>query len=268
MERRYKDLCQSYKCSAKVFTKPSGGLKNKLGSPDLMIFFTSTMSHKLVQSALSELKGTPTRIERCHTSSLSALRSILKTRRLRRNPYVRRNGRAPVRPYPGRYQGRQSLSLSLHGPGCTAGRGAAAEPPPLAQGLCLLPCALPRAAPCCTSTAPPLSAAISATIWPRRLLAEAGYDGGSCGRCVATLIRRFRQGADFPHEIGLFLSYPPEDVRGFVENHACNYKCGGCGRCTATRPGRRLFTRFKRCTDTYRKLWQAGATIDQLAVAG
>lgn len=27
MERCYKDLCQSYKCSAKVFTKPSGGLK-------------------------------------------------------------------------------------------------------------------------------------------------------------------------------------------------------------------------------------------------
>ena len=74
MERRYKELCQSYKCS----TKPAGGLKNKLGSPDLMIFFTSTMSHKLVQSALSELKGTPTRIERCHTSSLSALRSILE----------------------------------------------------------------------------------------------------------------------------------------------------------------------------------------------
>ena len=43
-----------------------------------MIFFTSPMSHKLVQSALSELKGTPTRIERCHTSSLSALRSILE----------------------------------------------------------------------------------------------------------------------------------------------------------------------------------------------
>ena len=39
MERRYKELCQSYKCSAKVFTKPAGGLKNKLGSPDLMIFF-------------------------------------------------------------------------------------------------------------------------------------------------------------------------------------------------------------------------------------
>ena len=42
MERRYKELCQSYKCSAKVFTKPAGGLRNKLGSPDLTIFFTNT----------------------------------------------------------------------------------------------------------------------------------------------------------------------------------------------------------------------------------
>ena len=39
MERRYKDLCQSYRCQSKVFTKSSGGLRNKLGSPDLLIFF-------------------------------------------------------------------------------------------------------------------------------------------------------------------------------------------------------------------------------------
>lgn len=74
MERRYKELCQAYRCQAKVVTKTSGGLKNKLGSPDLMIFFTNTMSHKLVQGALSEMKGADTIIERCHTSSLSALR--------------------------------------------------------------------------------------------------------------------------------------------------------------------------------------------------
>ena len=71
MERRYKDLCKSYQCQSKIFTKPAGGLRNKLGNPDLMIFFTNTMSHKMVQGALSEL------IERCHTSSLSALRGIL-----------------------------------------------------------------------------------------------------------------------------------------------------------------------------------------------
>lgn len=78
MERRYKDLCQSYNCQAKVYTKPSGGLKNKLGNPDLTIFFTNTMSHKMVHGALSELKSSGTIIERCHTSSLSALRGILE----------------------------------------------------------------------------------------------------------------------------------------------------------------------------------------------
>ena len=57
---------------------PVGGLKNKLGDPDLTIFFTSTMSHKMVQSALRELKSCDTVIERCHTSSLSALRNILE----------------------------------------------------------------------------------------------------------------------------------------------------------------------------------------------
>ena len=78
MERRYKELCESYRCQAKIFIKPVGGLKNKLGNPDLTIFFTSTMSHKMVQGALSELKGRETKIERCHTSSLSALRGILE----------------------------------------------------------------------------------------------------------------------------------------------------------------------------------------------
>ena len=78
MERQYKDLCEEYSCRAKVFTKMSGGLRNKIGSPDLLVLFTSTMSHKMVQSALRELKSCDTVIERCHTSSLSALRNILE----------------------------------------------------------------------------------------------------------------------------------------------------------------------------------------------
>lgn len=55
MERRYKDLCEDFQCRAKVFTKPRGGLRDKVGSPDLMIFFTDTMSHKMLLGALSEL---------------------------------------------------------------------------------------------------------------------------------------------------------------------------------------------------------------------
>ena len=55
MKRRYKDLCETYRCEAKVFTKPRGGLRDKLGSPDLMIFFTDTMSHTMLNGAMSEL---------------------------------------------------------------------------------------------------------------------------------------------------------------------------------------------------------------------
>ena len=50
-----------------------------------------------------------------------------------------------------------------------------------------------------------------------RLLEESGYPCHSAGQCVACLIRRLRESEEFPHEIGLFLSYPPEDVRGFIE---------------------------------------------------
>lgn len=78
MERQYKELCEEYQCRAKIFVKPAGGLKNKLGSPDLTVFFTGTMSHKMVRSALRELKGANTVIARSRSSSMSALRSILE----------------------------------------------------------------------------------------------------------------------------------------------------------------------------------------------
>ena len=78
MERRYKDLCEDFHCRAKVFTKPRGGLRDKVGSPDLMIFFTDTMSHKMLLGALSELRGGNTIIEHCPSSSVSALRKVLE----------------------------------------------------------------------------------------------------------------------------------------------------------------------------------------------
>ena len=43
-----------------------------------------------------------------------------------------------------------------------------------------------------------------------QLLAQAGYSCSGCEQCVVRLIRRLREGQEFPHEIGLFLSYPPK----------------------------------------------------------
>ena len=56
------------------------------------------------------------------------------------------------------------------------------------------------------------------------ILKKAGYDDLRINRCILHLIQRLRENEDFPHEIGLFLSYPPEDVQGFIENKAQNYK--------------------------------------------
>ena len=100
------------------------------------------------------------------------------------------------------------------------------------------------------------------------LLQQAGYGDESCERCVARLVCRFRESSEFPHEVGLFLSYPPQDVRGFIENHAVNYKCAGLWKVYGDEAlARRLFDKFRKCTDIYCALWRAGSGIDQLAVA-
>lgn len=77
MVRQYKDLCQEYECEAKVFPKQKSSLKG-IGKPDLLVLFTSTVSHKMVRNALNETKGQDVRIVRSHTSSMSALKSILE----------------------------------------------------------------------------------------------------------------------------------------------------------------------------------------------
>ena len=101
------------------------------------------------------------------------------------------------------------------------------------------------------------------------LLRQAGYGDESCERCVARLVCRFRESSEFPHEVGLFLSYPPEDVKGFINHCANGFKCAGLWKVYGDEHrAQRMFDRFKRCTDTYYRLWQAGATIEQLAVAG
>ena len=66
MVRKYKDLCRSYQCTAKVISKMGGTLKNRLGSPDLLVMFTDTISHKMVQNALNETRGQDTVIVRLH----------------------------------------------------------------------------------------------------------------------------------------------------------------------------------------------------------
>ena len=77
MTHHYKKMCTEYNCKAKVYPKMVNGLKN-IGFPDLLVLFTNTMSHKMINCALDQVKGTDTKIARSHSSSMSALKNILE----------------------------------------------------------------------------------------------------------------------------------------------------------------------------------------------
>jgi len=74
---QYKDICKSHGCKAKVFVKEKGALKKKMGCPDLLILFTNTVSHKMINSAVAEAKKNNIPITRIHSSSASALNHAL-----------------------------------------------------------------------------------------------------------------------------------------------------------------------------------------------
>ncbi len=79
MERLYEETCFEHGCKrAKVFTRANGDMRKKLGGADLYILFTNTVSHKMVECALCEAKKCNACVERCHSSSLYALKTILK----------------------------------------------------------------------------------------------------------------------------------------------------------------------------------------------
>lgn len=77
---QYKKICKDYKCKAKVFTQMSSNLSEQIGSPDLIVLFTNTVSHKMVQCAKAEAERGNTEVVRCHTSSGNALSEILKSK--------------------------------------------------------------------------------------------------------------------------------------------------------------------------------------------
>ena len=75
---QYKRICKRYQCKAKVFTQMAGNLRDQIGSPDLIVLFTNTVSHKMVRCAVTEAEKSNANVVRCHTSSKNALEEILQ----------------------------------------------------------------------------------------------------------------------------------------------------------------------------------------------
>ncbi len=77
MQRRYIDLCKQFGYNAKVFAKPKG-IKDKIGNPDVVVLFTNTVSHKMVNQTLSSINKDRSKVIRIHSSSISSLKNTLE----------------------------------------------------------------------------------------------------------------------------------------------------------------------------------------------
>lgn len=101
-----------------------------------------------------------------------------------------------------------------------------------------------------------------------RILQEKGYTCRTTGRCLAQLMENLQQGDEFPHEIGLFLGYPPKDVQGFIHNKAGSHKLCGCWKVyDNVEQAKKIFAQYRNCTKIYVSQWQQGKSLEYLTVA-
>ena len=87
----------------------------------------------------------------------------------------------------------------------------------------------------------------------RALLGRCGYDGAApLDALLAELARRIERQKTFPHEIGLFLGYPPGDVAGFIEHRGQQFALSGYWKVYGDEAAARaLFARYAACTEEF-----------------
>ena len=85
---------------------------------------------------------------------------------------------------------------------------------------------------------------------------------------LAQLSRRLCVEERYPHEIGVFLGYPLEDVVGFIENRGWNYTCCGYWKVYGDpEPAKRRFEGYRACTERCKRCYAEGVSITELVSA-
>ncbi len=99
------------------------------------------------------------------------------------------------------------------------------------------------------------------------ILSQYGYENLNVDFAIKRLSKRLSIYEEFPHEIGLFLGYPPDDVEGFICNKGKN-----CNLCRYWKvygnedEALIKFAKYDKCKAVYKKLWQEGRDILSLTV--
>lgn len=100
------------------------------------------------------------------------------------------------------------------------------------------------------------------------LLNQCGYRSLYPKDAIKELKRRLAENEEFPHEIGLFLGYPVEDVAGFMKYGGLGYKYSGCWKVYGDKArAEAVFAGYRKCREVYGRLWRQGKSVLQLTVA-
>lgn len=98
-------------------------------------------------------------------------------------------------------------------------------------------------------------------------LEKLGYSTERVEEVLNHLKRRICTMEEFPHEIGFFLGYPPQDVLGFIEHGGKNFKICGCWKVYSdVDEAEKRFNMYRKCRDVYKKVYSCGKTVDMLTV--
>lgn len=94
------------------------------------------------------------------------------------------------------------------------------------------------------------------------------YEDLDVSGAIESLKARLQTSEEFPHEIGVFLGYPLEDVTGFIDNAGKRFLHSGVWKVYSDREeAEKIFYKYKKCTDIYIHLWEGGKSVWQLTVA-
>ncbi|MCR5785109.1 MAG: DUF3793 family protein [Eubacterium sp.] len=103
-------------------------------------------------------------------------------------------------------------------------------------------------------------------------LKEYGYENMGFGEMLRRLSQRYAayicRGEEFPHELGLFLGYPSEDVAGFVSSKGRDYKLSGYWKVYGDADHcKKLFASFDLAREQLIKLVAGGAQMRWITMA-
>lgn len=100
-----------------------------------------------------------------------------------------------------------------------------------------------------------------------QFLKKYGYVTNEIDDCLKNLKCRLSDFDCFPHEIGIFLGYPLEDVYGFIKNKGKNCECCGVWKVYCNKEEKNLlFEKFQKCKEVYTKVFYEGREFARMIV--